>query len=547
MTLGWYALPCEIRLMILKLLSDDGSKTCAYASVNAEWQDFFEARNFHRLILRPSCISKFNQIVYPERRRLVKHIWLRFETPPYSCSHYKKNQTREEEARANRRFTRAIWSLLGALSSWEVGDGGLVLELSVHSPSDRYHYFPDYRIDKGIYPHAQDEKCTYREYAALVPCTTLPQSASERRRHHRHGWLNGVRISEPEGHSAERVFSNQMELDFSGFREGANKELSSVSVVKGLLIRRQYFRAFDPVALGRILQSLPGVEILTLEIWREISPLLESNYQMDLTELLGRVKPLKSLAIFEDCNSLFNRYERPKLSPILGWMLAVMSHSITQLSVAFVANAEDFFRPFYFKQSTHISSLSPETIFFLTSLFGLYNLKSFAEEALGTDQRASGNAAPSPFYEPEWPNLESLILTSQLLQPSKFKNKINAMLLNAANAAMRMPKLRAMEIWNGKKGAAFIFTYLRYGVNQWPTIYITSTWQFELKITVFDAWERVAEKHMNRGLVMRMQRLDGGAITSYGSVVGLLKLRQQVLHPVSLCQLKWETNKLATS
>jgi hypothetical protein len=54
----------------------------------------------------------------------------------------------------------------------------------------------------------------------------------------------------------------------------------------------------------------------------------------------------------------------------------------------------------------------------------------------------------------EWPNLTSLVLTSRLLTPDECPTKVNDMLQEAAVAAIKMRKLKLVEIWNGREGLA---------------------------------------------------------------------------------------------
>lgn len=58
-----------------------------------------------------------------------------------------------------------------------------------------------------------------------------------------------------------------------------------------------------------------------------------------------------------------------------------------------------------------------------------------------------------------WSKLLSLVLTSRLLVPDEGHAEINGILQAAAAAAMKMPRLNAMEPWNGRKGLACVFRY----------------------------------------------------------------------------------------
>ncbi len=79
----------------------------------------------------------------------------------------------------------------------------------------------------------------------------------------------------------------------------------------------------------------------------------------------------------------------------------------------------------------------------------------------------------------KWPALKSLALTSVLLHPDSPRRTITHLLqAAAANAAIQMPSLRLVEVWNYDKDLDFvyIFQYRRVGDNDYPIITISNTW-----------------------------------------------------------------------
>lgn len=87
----------------------------------------------------------------------------------------------------------------------------------------------------------------------------------------------------------------------------------------------------------------------------------------------------------------------------------------------------------------------------------------------------------------EWPNLTWLALTSQILVPEESPIELDVMLREAAAAAMKMPKLETMEIWNGNKGLAMLFRYQL--AESWQPAVITcrGTWELTLRPPVIQA------------------------------------------------------------
>lgn len=112
----WRDLPLIVRDQILAELRDDYDPYSArdkkrranYAVVSVEWQQFFEAANFSRLVFNRSDFHRFDQFLQrrrgyldcwsPSLRRVIKrdpasrrhmpvirHIWLRIELPKYGC------------------------------------------------------------------------------------------------------------------------------------------------------------------------------------------------------------------------------------------------------------------------------------------------------------------------------------------------------------------------------------------------------------------------------------------------------------------------------
>lgn len=140
----------------------------------------------------------------------------------------------------------------------------------------------------------------------------------------------------------------------------------------------------------------------------------------------------------------------------------------------------------------------------------------------------------------KWPNLTSLALTSQLLTPDESPDEAVRMLQAAADAAMKMPSLETMEIWNGGRGLAMLFRY--HSPRGGPSV-ITwrGTWEFARRPPVVRAWERVASTRHGRGCSIVEELLDAGiVIKSHGDAIYHLKLSSLVIRPVSLRQIRME-------
>ncbi|KAJ4855376.1 uncharacterized protein T069G_10934 [Trichoderma breve] len=154
----------------------------------------------------------------------------------------------------------------------------------------------------------------------------------------------------------------------------------------------------------------------------------------------------------------------------------------------------------------------------------------------------------SPFFniEPswEWPNLTSLVLTSKLLAPDKSPIEIGAMLQAAAAVATKMPQLKTMEIWNGRKGVAALFKYQVFHDIQQARIIWRGTWEYIMEPSVVRAWEAFVQQHHGWRLDLTQELLDEAAIKSHGDAIGYLRLSGQVIRPISLQQIRIEQRAL---
>jgi hypothetical protein len=140
----------------------------------------------------------------------------------------------------------------------------------------------------------------------------------------------------------------------------------------------------------------------------------------------------------------------------------------------------------------------------------------------------------------KWPNLTGIALTSRLLVPES-SMLLDDMLQAAAAAAMKMPNLETMEIWNGKKGLAMLFRYQRAERGRLAVITCRGTWEISLQPPVIQAWNSVALRHRGQGLVITMELLDADVdVNSHGDAICHLKLSSAVIRPVSLRQIQME-------
>ena len=141
-----------------------------------------------------------------------------------------------------------------------------------------------------------------------------------------------------------------------------------------------------------------------------------------------------------------------------------------------------------------------------------------------------------------WPRLESLTLTSNILNPQQQSVYINNLLGTAALVAMKMPRLKVMELWNGRAEFAGVFQYRIFESGP-RTAEITwrSTWDLPMEPRVFNAWQDVASERVDCKLQLVTEILDASVkITTQADAIHHLMLLNTVVHPVSLWQIEKE-------
>jgi hypothetical protein len=136
-----------------------------------------------------------------------------------------------------------------------------------------------------------------------------------------------------------------------------------------------------------------------------------------------------------------------------------------------------------------------------------------------------------------WDKLTSLVLTSRLLTDDADTSDINNMLRDAAVAAVKMPRLETMELWNGRRGVAMLFRYQRARDGQLAIITVRGTWELALGIAAMEAWDVVAHRHCHGRVVVQTSLIDPDGVRCHGDAIRQLGLSTEVVRPVSLRQI----------
>lgn len=140
-----------------------------------------------------------------------------------------------------------------------------------------------------------------------------------------------------------------------------------------------------------------------------------------------------------------------------------------------------------------------------------------------------------------WPHLRHLFLTSQLLAPDQDETRVTNMLRAAARAAVYMPNLETLQIWNGRKNLAALFKY-EAATEQGQTSTITwrGTWEFLLQASVIQAWQSLASESSQHGMRVVYESIGADQVRCHGDAMLFLELPEVVIRNVSLRQIRNE-------
>lgn len=384
---------------------------------------------------------------------------------------------------------RWVWRLFSILGTWKPTGNGLLLELNAYSPSDREHWF------KNMY--WSSDNCDSGGGSAEP---TEAWRAGRRYHDPQHGWMHGRQVEQPPYEALMNVFM-PMFLEFPA-------ELPRVDAVTSFVVRRQLRHSLPPQALGALLGSLQRLESISYEPWVSVygpgSNILNKREFMAALQNQPLPAILDKLMIFEDDYTVYNQY--PALSWLANWLavpdrhkrleakFASKSRDLQSMAISFMVNAEDFFR-----------HCRPEWT---------------------------------------WPRLQTLALTSQLLQQEKH-SLIEPLLCRVGIIARNMPKLHTLVLWNGGKGHACAFIY-RWSERNGASIIWRGTWHLTLGPGVIDAWRLVAsESPRSRVSELRVvQEHVQGVIASHGDAIHYLDLPCRVVESESLWQIRREAYSL---
>lgn len=262
-TIFWGSLPAEIRLVILDLLlHTDGRKLSRLAVVSREWQTVVERHNFARLRLTPSCLTEFPSKTR-RNRHLVGYIWFCLELEKYDCGSDMSSTLMLSRADVAI-LASGFRNLFSTLSTWGP-DSGILLDISVYSPSDSEHWMQY----SPLRPDIPLDECGRSQDMEQAP---LPNAVR-----YEDDWIVGnedcvCRLSSTLS-KCFGVIGNEDSV-FDGEEKEALwwQGLPLVPAVTGILLRQQTRRQWSPITLAHIFSRLPRLQEIYYEPWMDTDP-----------------------------------------------------------------------------------------------------------------------------------------------------------------------------------------------------------------------------------------------------------------------------------
>ncbi|KAI1359884.1 hypothetical protein F5Y08DRAFT_349266 [Xylaria arbuscula] len=278
-----------------------------------------------------------------------------------------------------------------------------------------------------------------------------------------------------------------------------------VYAVTGFVIRRQLRHEIFPEVLKALWEKLPRLESIAYELWRVRRYQCQPACTYELASLIGDALPkhVKRISIFKDFNNQLILALNNAISSYPGPSMDAISAADLQLAKAFA------------KQSHNFERLSISYMIDAQQLF------------------TSCQQLPCA-----WNLLQSLTLTSSTLAQRTPRRDVYTLLQNASLAALNMPQLKSMVLWNSEQGQACAVIYLRPTASGMATLTWRGTWDLDLSYDVVESWKKVASGSCY--LRVENEALQDVDIRCHGDAVYHLRLPDGVIDQASLWQIRQE-------
>ncbi|KAJ0348022.1 hypothetical protein KNSL1_005904 [Colletotrichum chrysophilum] len=513
--LHWYALPYEIRIMVLGHLANHNiqkAERASWPSVCAEWRDFFETRAFACLTLQSSNdILAFSSLDHHLRDK-VKKVRLHVPLRRYDCTSCDKPENWWEAEANDEAFSVRLLALLHVLTDWQPReDEGLALEISTASPSDTQHYF--------------------------VPPFHTPQEWQEYDRGH--GSQRGPPDLLAIRGARQRMLGSPLDLHTTVYHRGdvhSGTKLDidglRVPVITQFIVNRASRRSLSAGAVRRVFECLPGLKAVTWEPWS--GTVAEGQRPRELANLAllanlpATVKDLTLWECWQDPTDMEHEHEDASQERPAGWHASLWRREEERTSLRFSTS-----------QLMDVVAAEPMTghrRMALTAAYACRNLFSLNAAGIIDAKEFFQNLVLLAEAQPRlaWSNLRNIALkTPQVLRTDTREGLFRA----AGDAAALMPSLQVRELWDVTANAGAVFRFRVFELE--AELVLETTIGAELSDEVRELWDKVARQRRGKHMVVRGRVLYEDAMR--GSRIGFFQ-RLRLLDQAQMRE--WNTFKL---
>ncbi|KAL7905134.1 hypothetical protein GGI35DRAFT_461882 [Trichoderma velutinum] len=481
---SWASLPAEIRQIILSLvglpISGRRYKVARFATVCREWQVFFEARLFRRLVLDSDSLSEFGAVIKRDDIRLayIRKLWLRVQLPKYECPDCDKPEHKATQRRNNTIFTTSIQSLLETLKLWDParhGAEGLALMLSASSPSDAEHRIKRCEI-KDAYPFHYVEDLDRAPGIINFHRANIVGQGS--------GLFHRRRAPPLHNGHVKRVQGTPLQFELKRGERGRfasqYKHLPAAPMIKGLVMRRQFRRDIHVRTLSELLnRSFVALEWFRYEKTISIEPHKQASFDKGFQLHLPSSLP-KTLRQFS-----FTQWEVPRIK-------IDSANGLEEVAPGISLRAQAYLPQEMAKLSQSLEQFCPpwqmNTAAFLQSLIELNK----------------------PLEIPE-SSLKRITLRCSLPSSSRSRRDFESLVILAARAALSLPLLKVIELWgtclDKEESRAYIFRYT-YENCRANIVWRSSAGGMTAQSRIIAKWNEVAHRHSHSTLTYDVVPLE---------------------------------------
>ncbi|KAK8105404.1 hypothetical protein PG999_008763 [Apiospora kogelbergensis] len=302
-------------------------------------------------------------------------------------------------------------------------------------------------------------------------------------------------------------------MDTYESEQGACVALPLLPMFDKFIMSRQSHRIINPRTLSLILSYLPQIKVVVLEPW--LNPFDEEEDWIQLVEALpSHVYRISACEVFSSyrCDVPMDKSDwHVRRRPALAKVLIDSTVHLENVSLLNLIDARHFFADFW----------------------------------PGSQSRRCGGGVATLPELPRWDNLQLLTLTANWCRPDGTIDDVtDNILLAAARAVLRMPRLQMLQIYTEGAGSInyqpALLCYEAHDAH--TTLFCATAWSTDVSRHVVRAWETVADHNTRHELRFVHEGASAWLATRIKCAADmhlLLKRGREIIDPESHKEFEW--------